>query len=143
MKVSINGVAIHRGLFGLSVFAWDRQHNPTSLEAIVELDDGDLRAMGRRMTMIARTCKQEDPDYFVGEDMEGVPCPDSEEVFIQNPQLLNDYLCYSSFWRSEAGNALLDVVRDGDLEPPMYWVCNFIEALPNGEITVLRLGVAE
>lgn len=128
MIVQVHQESVPRGEVELSMFAWDRGDAPGNVELIVELDTGDLRSLGRRLKAHADQWVAEDAGYFEGDDMEGVPRPLSDDLFVTEPHLLNDYLRYDSFWHGDAGPALIEQIRGPSVERPRYLVTRFIAA---------------
>lgn len=140
MNVQIHHESVPRGEVELSHFAWDHGDAPGSVELVVELDAHDLLALGRRLKEHSDQWVAEDAGYFEGEDMQGVPRPLSDDLFVKEPQLLNDYLRFDSFWHCDAGPALTEVIRGTAMDSPRYIVTRFITARPHGEGAQILLG---
>ena len=75
--------------------------------------------------------------------MEGVPRPLSDDLFVTEPHLLNDYLRYDSFWHADAGPALIEQIRGAADEEPRYLITRFIGAQPTATGAKIVLGAAQ
>ena len=72
----------------------------------VELEEGDLRAIGESLYASYRAFLADDPAYFESEMMEDVPRPKNENLFVERPLSLKRYLKHGSFWRNTTIRAI-------------------------------------
>ncbi|MBI4410988.1 MAG: hypothetical protein HY541_00695 [Deltaproteobacteria bacterium] len=107
MKALIEGKPIQPSQLFLDDFGWDHHdvHGDKALD--LALDENDLEAISRHIFKFFEECIADDPRFFDEAHMKDVPVPKSGRLFVEQPQLLNDYFT-ESFWRHEMAVALVD-----------------------------------
>lgn len=121
----LNGEPIPANGIRLDDLGWDhrREHGDASLS--VNLDEDDLRYVGRRVMEHLREILDEDPEYFDDEGAEGDPVPTSEEIFIEHPEELYRYLAQSIVWSRDTVIAILDRIAPERKSGPI--LCLLVE----------------
>ena len=143
MKAEIDGKHIGLEEIELDDLGWDHCDVRGNLTLTLELLDDDLLDIGRSIFELAEEFREEDPGYFHDEDMDNVPVPESDQLFLEKPTVLEKYLEYSSFWNRFTILALFDRVDTlRNSKSPNYWIQNF-QGLKIGNYGVtLKLGVS-
>lgn len=122
MRATWAGTDIPLSEITLDPFGWTSPESVGRIPIAIHLNRTDLLEIGREIYRFARECLDGRPDYFASPAMTGVPVPDSDEVFVRNPELLESYL-RDSFWDLDAITAVLDRPGTGIGGPAAtYWV---------------------
>ena len=117
MRAFVDGEEINPDDVSLDVIRWeggaprsaDLLLPPREGVLLVELEEADLRDIGRKLHVTWRGYLAEDRGYFEG--LDGVPQPRTDDLFVKKPELLTRYLEGGSFWRRKSGEVLCAVMN--------------------------------
>ena len=147
MRAFVDGEEINPDDVALDVVRWeggsapraDLLLPPREGVLLVELDERDLRDLGRKLHVAWRGYLAEDRAYFEG--LEDVPQPTSEDLFVKKPQALERYLASGSFWRRKSAEALCAVMNPYRAGTSRWFLQDFDGMRVDPEGVVLQFSV--
>lgn len=133
MRAVLNGNSIQLEAIALDDFGWDHADTHGDHVLTLYLTKNELLEVGKALWNYAEECLADEPDFFEGEFRKDIPVPQSETVFVEQPERLGTYL-NDSFWSREAIVAVLDAAHaPGTSAQHSFWIQDFKRANLQGD----------
>lgn len=144
MKALVDGKQVPLKQINLDDLGWDHRRSHGSVTLILQLTTEDLLAIGKAVYAEAKAAITEDPQYFE-DDFAHLPVPASETVFIENPNLLGEYLTERDFWHHITIEKVVDHIEylSGTKSESRYLIAEFRKVTVENEKVILELGAGQ